>query len=126
MTSGNDRVGKKMVLKSGKRVMTRRALIRVAGGGLLGVAGGAVLAACGETETVTREVIKDGHALRSSRKSLVETVVTREVIKEVLVETVVTRDVIKKVVKEVPVHGDGPEPTPRTVTVEVMVPKSRW
>ena len=54
----------------------------MAGGSLLGVAGGAVLAACGETETVTQEVIKEVP---------VETVVTREVIKEVPVQTVVTQ-----------------------------------
>ncbi|MCY3913823.1 MAG: ABC transporter substrate-binding protein [Chloroflexi bacterium] len=85
--------------------MTRRNLLRVASGGLLGVAGGAVLAACGETETVTQEVIKEVP---------VETVVTREVIKEVPVQTVVTQEVIKEVpvqtvvrqevIKEVPVE----------------------
>lgn len=106
MTSGKDRVDKQMEMpESEKRKMTRRNLLRVAGGSLLGVAGGAVLAACGETETVTQEVIKEVP---------VETVVTREVIKEVPVQTVVTQEVIKEVpvetvvrqevIKEVPVE----------------------
>lgn len=89
MTSGKDRVDKQMEMpESEKRTMTRRNLLRVAGGSLLGVAGGAVLAACGETETVTQEVIKEVP---------VETVVTREVIKEVPVQTVVTQEVIREV-----------------------------
>lgn len=107
MTSGKDRVDKPMDMPdSRKRMMTRRDLLRLASGGLLGVAGGAVLAACGETQTVIKEIP-------------VETVVTQEVIKEVPVEIVVTREVVK----EVPVHDHGPEPTPRTVEVMVEVEK---
>ena len=52
----------------GKKMMTRRNLIRGAGVGLFGAAGAAVLAACGETQVI-------------------EKIVTREVIKEVPVET---------------------------------------
>ena len=100
-------------------MMTRRNLLRVAGGGLLGAAGGAVLAACGETKTVTREVIKEVPVQRV-------VTVTREIVKEVPVERVVTKEVIKEVIKEVAVHGDF-QPTPETVEVikevEVLVEK---
>ena len=80
------------MLEVGKRMMTRRNLIRGASVGLFGAAGAAVLAACGETQIVekivTREVIKEVP---------VETIVTRDVIKEVPVETIVTREVVKEV-----------------------------
>ncbi|MCY4111994.1 MAG: hypothetical protein OXF96_08655, partial [Chloroflexi bacterium] len=59
--------------------VSRRRVLKGATAGLFGAAGAAVLAACGETQVVTKEVIKEVP---------VETVVTREVVKEVPVETV--------------------------------------
>ena len=97
----------------GKKMMTRRNLIRGAGVGLFGAAGAAVLAACGETQViekiVTREVIKEVPVEKIVTRDVikevaVETVVTRDVIKEVPVETVVRTEVIKEVIKEVPVE----------------------
>ncbi len=79
--------------------VSRRRVLKGATAGLFGAAGAAVLAACGETQVVTKEVIKEVP---------VETVVTKEVVKEVPVETVVT----KEVVKEVPVE--------KLVTTEVV------
>ena len=58
--------------------LNRRALLR---GGAAAAAALPVLAACGETEVVTKEVVKEVP---------VEKIVTREVIKEVEVERVVT------------------------------------
>ena len=97
----------------GKKMMTRRNLIRGVGVGLFGAAGAAVLAACGETQViekiVTREVIKEVPVEKIVTRDVikevaVETVVTRDVIKEVPVETVVRTEVIKEVIKEVPVE----------------------
>ena len=80
------------MLDVGKRMMTRRNLIRGASAGLFGAAGAAVLAACGEAQVVervvTQEVIKEVP---------VETIITKEVVKEVPVESVVTREVVKEV-----------------------------
>ena len=68
--------------------LSRRRMFRLAAaaGGTATVA--MILGACGETEVVTKEVIKEVP---------VETVVTKEVIKEVAVEKVVTQEVIKEV-----------------------------
>ena len=82
-----------------QKAMTRRHLLRGAALGAFGAAGAAVLAACGETQVVTKEVIKEVQ---------VETVVTKEVIKEVPVEKIVTQEVIKEV------------PVERLVTTEVV------
>ena len=80
------------VMKRGMHTaVSRRRLLQGAAAGLFGAAGAAVLAACGETQVVTKEVIKEVP---------VERVVTKEVIKEVPVETVVTKEVIKEVVVE--------------------------
>ena len=82
--------------------VSRRRLLQGAAAGLFGAAGAAVLAACGETQVVTKEVIKEVPVERVVTKEVikevpVETVVTKEVIKEVVVERVVTKEVIKEV-----------------------------
>ena len=114
----------------GKKMMTRRNLIRGAGAGLFGAAGAAVLAACGETQVVekivTREVIKEVPVETVVTKEIikevpVETVVTRDVIKEVPVETVVTKEVIKEVIKEVPVETEVIKEVVKEVVKEVEV-----
>ena len=91
------------VMKRGMRTaVSRRRLLQGAAAGLFGAAGAAVLAACGETQVVTKEVIKEVPVERVVTKEVikevpVETVVTKEVIKEVVVERVVTKEVIKEV-----------------------------
>ncbi len=82
--------------------VSRRRLLQGAAAGLFGAAGAAVLAACGETQVVTKEVIKEVPVERVVTKEVikevpVERVVTKEVIKEVVVERVVTQEVIKEV-----------------------------
>jgi ABC-type transport system substrate-binding protein len=77
---------------------------------LFGAAGAAVFAACGETQVVTKEVIKEVP---------VETVVTKEVVREIPVETVVTKEVIK----EVPVETVVTKEVVREIPVETVVTK---
>jgi peptide/nickel transport system substrate-binding protein len=69
-----------------------------------------VFAACGETQVVTKEVIKEVP---------VETVVTKEVVREIPVETVVTKEVIK----EVPVETVVTKEVVREIPVETVVTK---
>ena len=105
-----------------QKAMTRRHLLRGAALGAFGAAGAAVLAACGETQVVTKEVIKEVQ---------VETVVTKEVIKEVPVEKIVTQEVIKEipveklvtteVVKEVEVVREVEKIVTQVVEVEKIV-----
>ena len=101
--------------------VSRRRVLKGATAGLFGAAGAAVLAACGETQVVTKEVIKEVP---------VETVVTKEVVKEVPVETVVTKEVVKEVpveklvttevVKEVEVIKEVAVEVEKVVTKEVI------
>ena len=113
------------MLEVGKRMMTRRNLIRGASVGAFGAAGAAVLAACGEAQVVekivTREVIKEVPVETIVTREVVkevpvESVVTREIIKEVPVEKIVTQEVVQQVIKEVPVT------TEKVVTVEKARP----
>ena len=104
--------------------VSRRRVLKGAAAGLFGAAGAAVFAACGETQVVTKEVIKEVP---------VETVVTKEVVREVPVETVVTKEVIKEVaveklvttevVKEVEVIKEVAVEVEKIVTREVEVIK---
>ncbi|MCY4113499.1 MAG: ABC transporter substrate-binding protein [Chloroflexi bacterium] len=104
--------------------VSRRRVLKGAAAGMFGAAGAAVLAACGETQVVTKEVIKEVP---------VETVVTKEVVKEVPVETVVTKEVVKEVpveklvttevVKEVEVIKEVAVEVEKIVTKEVEVIK---
>ena len=92
----------------GKTLMTRRNMLRGASAGIIGASGAAVLAACGETQVVTKEVIKEVPVETVVTKTVIkevpiETIVTKEVIKEVPVEKIVTQEVEKIVVKEVAV-----------------------
>ena len=96
-----------------QKAMTRRHLLRGAALGAFGAAGAAVLAACGETQVVTKEVIKEVQ---------VETVVTKEVIKEVPVEKIVTQEVIKEVPVERVVTVTEIKEVEKIVTEEVMIP----
>ena len=101
--------------------VSRRRVLKGAAAGMFGAAGAAVLAACGETQVVTKEVIKEVP---------VETVVTREVVKEVPVETVVTKEVVKEVaveklvttevVKQVEVVKEVPVEVEKIVTKEII------
>jgi len=108
-----------------RTAVSRRRLLQGAAAGLFGAAGAAVLAACGETQVVTKEVIKEVQ---------VETVVTKEVIKEVPVERVVTQEVIKEVVKEVVVTAAAEPMTEEmtgpvsggTITVGAGTPSTRF
>jgi ABC-type transport system substrate-binding protein len=75
-----------------RSILSRRRLLQGTATGLVGAAGAAVLAACGETQVVTKEVIKEVP---------VETIVTKEVVKEVPVEKIVTTEVVKEVEKVV-------------------------
>ena len=104
--------------------VSRRRVLKGAAAGLFGAAGAAVFAACGETQVVTKEVIKEVP---------VETVVTKEVVREIPVETVVTKEVIKEVaveklvttevVKEVEVIKEVAVEVEKIVTREVEVIK---
>ncbi|MCY3913921.1 MAG: ABC transporter substrate-binding protein, partial [Chloroflexi bacterium] len=104
--------------------VSRRRVLKGATAGLFGAAGAAVLAACGETQVVTKEVIKEVP---------VETVVTKEVVKEVPVETVVTKEVVKEVpveklvttevVKQVEVIKEVAVEVEKVVTKEIVVEK---
>ena len=105
---------------NGHKSLSRRQVIRA---GLLGVmagAGAAALAACGETQVVTKEIIKEVQVETVVTKEVVrevpvETVVTREVVKEVPVERLVTTEVVKQIVQEVEVPTE-------LGTVEVITP----
>ena len=104
--------------------VSRRRVLKGAAAGLFGAAGAAVFAACGETQVVTKEVIKEVP---------VETVVTKEVVREIPVETVVTKEVIREVaveklvttevVKEVEVIKEVAVEVEKIVTREVEVIK---
>ena len=96
-----------------QKAMTRRHLLRGAALGAFGAAGAAVLAACGETQVVTKEVIKEVQ---------VEKVVTVTEIKEVAVEKIVTQEVIKEVPVEKVVTVTEIKEVEKIVTEEVMIP----
>ncbi len=68
---------------------------------MAGSVGAAALAACGETETVIKEVpVEKIITVTEIREVPVETIVTQEVIKEVQVEKVVTKEVqVEKIVE---------------------------
>ena len=57
---GSGKVWGECVMKRGMHTaVSRRRLLQGAAAGLFGAAGAAVLAACGETQVVTKEVIKE-------------------------------------------------------------------
>ncbi len=105
--------------------VSRRRVLKGAAAGLFGAAGAAVLAACGETQVVTKEVIKEVPVETVVTREIVkevpvETVVTKEVVKEVAVEKLVTTEVVKEVIKEVPVEKEVIKEVVVTKEVEVI------
>ena len=94
--------------------MTRRRVLRIAGGLGVSAAGVAALAACGEAapRIITKEVPVEKTVIK---EVAVETIVTRTEVKEVPVDRIVTQD--RVVIKEVQV------PVDRVVTQVVEVEK---
>ena len=96
--------------------MTRRRMLRIAGGLGVSAAGVAALAACGESEpqVITKEVPVETTIIKEIP---VETVVTRTEIKEVPVDRIVTQE--KIVTKEIQVEVPVEKVVTQVVEVEV-------
>ena len=101
--------------------MTRRRMLRIAGGLSVGAAGVAALAACGETEptVITKEVAVETTVIKEVP---VETIVTRTEVKEVPVDRIVTQE--KIVTKEVQVPVEVQKIVTQVVEVEKVVEKT--
>ncbi len=101
--------------------MTRRRMLRIAGGLSVGAAGVAALAACGETAptVITKEVAVETTVIKEVP---VETIVTRTEVKEVPVDRIVTQE--KIVTKEVQVPVEVEKIVTQVVEVEKIVEKT--
>ncbi len=100
--------------------MTRRRMLRMAGGLGVSAAGVAALAACGEAEpqVITKEVPVETTVIKEVP---VETIVTRTEVKEVPVERIVTQEKIVTQQVEVPVERVVTEIVERERVVEKVV-----
>lgn len=100
--------------------MTRRRMLRIAGGLGVGVAGVAALAACGEAEPqiITKEIPVETTVIKEVP---VETIVTRTEVKEVPVDRIVTQEKIVTQQVEVPVERVVTEIVERERVVEKVV-----
>ncbi|MDE2766565.1 MAG: hypothetical protein OXI70_00560, partial [Chloroflexota bacterium] len=100
--------------------MTRRRMLRMAGGLGVSAAGVAALAACGEAEPqiITKEVPVETTVIKEVP---VETIVTRTEVKEVPVERVVTQEKIVTQQVEVPVDRIVTQVVERERVVEKAV-----